>query len=148
MSQVIRAPAEAETIQRQMREVRQEMREDVRELVVSAREMADWTTYVKAYPWLCVGAALAAGFLVVPSRSVIVRPDAEGLIELAKPNKLVVKMEQTPPAKKKGGLLGELIAMASATLLQGGMKYMASQFSEGFKSGGHPHPNGRPGVTS
>jgi len=148
MSQVIRAPAEAETIQQKMRSVREDMRDDVRELVVSAREMTDWTMYVKAYPWLCMGAALAVGFIVVPNRSVVVKPDAEGLIELAKRNKLVVKMQESPPPKKRGGLLTDLLGMAAATLLQSGVKLVTSQISEGFHADGQPHRNGRPGVTS
>jgi len=148
MSQVIQAPAEAESIQRQMRAVREDMRDDVRELVVSAREMTDWTIYVRAYPWLCMGAALAVGFIIVPSRSVVVKPDAEGLIELAKRNKLVVKMQESPPQKKRGSLLGELVGLASATLLQSGLKIITSQISGGFRSDGQPHRNGHPGVTS
>lgn len=148
MSQVIRAPAEAESIQKQMRSVREDIRDDVRELVVSAREMTDWTIYVKAYPWLCLGAAFALGFVVVPSRSVIMKPDAEGLLELARRNKLVVKMQETPPPKKRGGLLNELLSLAAATLLQSGMKVVTSQISQGFNSDGRPHRNGRREVTS
>lgn len=148
MSQVIRAPAEAEAIQRQMRAVREDLRDDMRELVVSAREMTDWSIYVKAYPWLCIGAAFALGFVIVPSRSVIVKPDAEGLIELAKRNKLVVKMHESPQPKKRGGLLNELLGLAAATLLQSGVKVVTSQISAGFHADGQPHRNGRPGVTS
>jgi hypothetical protein len=130
-----------------MREVRQELREDVQDLVCNAQDMADWTIYVRAYPWLCVGAALAAGFLIVPQRPVTIRPDAEGLIELAKRNKLVVKMEETPPpAKKRGGLLSQLVSLALATLLQGGMKVVSSQLSQAMDAATKPHPNGRPGV--
>jgi hypothetical protein len=148
MSQVIQAPGGAEAIQRQMRALREDLRDDVREIVVSAREMTDWSIYVKAYPWLCAGAAFALGFVIVPSRSVIVKPDAEGLIELAKRNKLVVKMQESPPTKKRGGLLNELLSLAAATLLQSGVKLVTSQFSEGFRADGQPHRNGRPGVTS
>jgi len=148
MSQAIRAPAEAETIQKQMRAVREDIRDDMRELVVSAREMTDWTIYVKAYPWLCLGAAFALGFVIVPSRSVIIKPDAEGLMELARRNKLVVKMQESSPQKKRGGLLNELLSLAAATLLQSGMKVVTSQFSQGFSSDGQPHRNGRPGVSS
>ena len=90
MAHVMTPTNDADEVQRQMREVRAELRDDVKELVVSAHEMTDWKRYVRAYPWLCVGGALAAGFLIIPQRSVIVRPDAEGLIELAKRNKLVV----------------------------------------------------------
>jgi len=84
MSAALPVPDEGDDLQRQMRQVRAELRDDVQELVVGAREMADWTRYVRAYPWLCAGAALAVGFILVPQRSHIVRPDADGLIELAK----------------------------------------------------------------
>src|SRR5437762_6297131 len=122
MAQILSASSKADEAQRQMREVRQELREDVQEIVVGAHKIGDWTVYVRAYPWLCVGAAVAAGFMLVPQRSVIVKPDAEGLIELARRNKLVVKMEETPQKQKRGGLLAQLLSMAAATLLQGGLK--------------------------
>jgi len=146
MAQAQTTPSQAEDVQREMREVRQELREDVQELVVNAHQMGDWTVYVRAYPWLCVGAAMAAGFFLVPQRSVIVKPDAEGLIELARRNKLVVKMEQTPPQKKKGGLLAQLVSVAAAALMQGGMKVITSQLSQAMGGASPPHPNGRPGV--
>jgi hypothetical protein len=128
-----------------MRELRHELREDVQEIVVSAHQMGDWTVYVRAYPWLCVGVALAAGYLVVPQRPVIVKPDADGLIELARRNKLVVKMEETPPQKKRGGLMAQLLSVAAAALLQGGLKIASSQLSQAMSGMAH-HSNGRPGV--
>jgi hypothetical protein len=148
MAQVTPPTTEAEDVQRQMRAVRAELRDDVQELVVSANQMADWKRYVRAYPWLCVGGALAVGFLLVPQRSVVVRPDAEGLIELAKRNKLVVKMEETPPPeKKRGGLLAQLVSLAAATLLQGGLKIASEQFSRAMHSAAtHSQGNGRAGV--
>jgi hypothetical protein len=127
--------------------VRAELREDVQELVVSANKMGDWASYVKAYPWLCVGGALAAGFFLVPQRAVIVRPDAEGLIELAKRNKLVVKMEETAPKKKRGGLFADLVSMAAATLLQGGLKIVSQQLTNAVGAAHRPHSNGHAGVT-
>jgi len=146
MAQGIAAPMEADDVQRQMREIRADLRDDVRELVVSANQMADWTRYVRAYPWLCAGAALAVGYLVVPQRPLIVKPDAEGLIELAKRNKLVVKMEEPPPSKKRGGLFTQLASLAAAALVQGGMKLVSQQLTQAMATAGQPHSNGRPGV--
>src|SRR5438046_4577711 len=82
--------SEADEIQREMREIRADLRDDVHEIVESVNKMADWTSYVTAYPWLCVGAALAVGYLVVPQRAVIMRPDADAMVELAKKHKLFV----------------------------------------------------------
>jgi len=121
--------SEADDIQRSMREVRAELREDVKEMVVNAREMTDWTMYVRAYPWLCVGAAAAAGYFLIPQRAQIIKPDAEGLIELAKRHKLVVKMDGGEP-KKKQGLVGGLIGLAASTLLQGALAVATKQFSQ------------------
>jgi hypothetical protein len=144
MSQGDFSSHEAEEIQRQMREIRAELRDDVQELVVSANKMADWTQYVNAYPWLCVGAALAAGYLVVPQRSVIMRPDAAALVELAKKHKLFVNTTEGQAPRKRGGLFGELLGLAAATLLQGGLKIVTTQLTQSF--GPSPTPsNGRPG---
>jgi hypothetical protein len=138
---------EAEEIQRQMREIRAELRDDVQELVVSAEKMADWTQYVTAYPWLCVGAALAAGYLIVPQRAVVMRPDAEAMIELAKKHKLFVNTTAGAPLKKRGGIFAELLGLAAATLLQGGLKIATTQMAQAF-AGPHAQSNGRhPGVT-
>jgi hypothetical protein len=139
---------DAETIQRQMREVRAELREDVQELVVSARDMADWTNYVKAYPWLCVGGALALGFLIVPQRSVVIKPDAEGMIELAKRHKLVVKMEDQPKSKKRASLMGQLLGMAASMVLQRGAAVMTDQMSQMFQREGVARHNGHHGATT
>ena len=122
-------PSEADELQRGMREVRAELREDVRDFVVNAREMTDWTTYVRAYPWLCVGAAAAAGYFLIPQRAQIIKPDAEGLMELARRNKLVVKMDEANP-KKKQGFLASLIGMAAGTVLQGGLALATKQLSQ------------------
>ena len=144
MSQGDFSSHEAEEIQRQMREIRAELRDDVQELVVSANKMADWTQYVNSYPWLCVGAALAAGYLVVPQRAVIMRPDAEALVELAKKHKLFVNTTEGQAPRKRGGLFGELLGLAAATLLQGGLKLVTTQLTQSF--GPSPTPsNGRAG---
>jgi hypothetical protein len=147
MTQILPTTSDADDIQKQMREVRAELREDVQDLVVSAHKMADVAAYVKAYPWLCVGAALAAGYLIVPQRAVIVRPDAEALIELAKKHKLVVKMNnEAAPQKKRGGLFGDLVGLAAATLLQVGLKTATSQLSQALAPPPQHQSNGR-GVT-
>src|SRR3954451_18668069 len=126
MAQPFGTASDAEQIQRQMRELRADLREDVQDVVVSAHKMADIGNYVRAYPWLCVGAALAAGYLVVPQRAVVLRPDAEALVELAKKHKLFVNTADSSTGgkvpRKRGGLFGELLGLAAATLLQGGLK--------------------------
>src|SRR5690606_8863460 len=60
--------SDTSAIQARMRELRDEMNEDVEALVNSTEDLADWRKYVRAQPWLCVGAAALAGFLLAPAR--------------------------------------------------------------------------------
>jgi hypothetical protein len=115
-----------EEIQQQMRQVRRELGEDVQEIVDSARTMTDWRHYVRTYPWVCLGAAAVVGFLVVPSRPQVMRPDAATLKEWARSQKLVVDPAGT--VRTKPTLLGQLAGMATGALVQGGLS-LARQFA-------------------
>src|SRR6476620_11436961 len=78
------SPATQAILQR-MEEVRCDVDEDVQEIVEGARDMGKWRYYVRTYPWVCLGAALAAGYLIVPRRSIGMQPDAQKADELPKP---------------------------------------------------------------
>ncbi len=58
-----------ETVRARMQGIRCDIDQDLEDVSASARSMVDWKHYVKVYPWLCVGAAAALGFLIVPKRS-------------------------------------------------------------------------------
>ncbi len=47
-----------------MEEVRRDLDEDVQDTVEGVRELGDWRSYVKAYPWCFLGAAFATGYLM------------------------------------------------------------------------------------
>ncbi|REK18799.1 MAG: hypothetical protein DWQ37_03050 [Planctomycetota bacterium] len=74
------------------------------------RRLANWRTYLHDYPWACVGAAVAVGYLAVPNRPQIVTPNPDDLAKLAKRNQLVVK--QSPK-----GTTTQNFARTSATFL-------------------------------
>src|SRR5688500_1134350 len=118
----------AEAIRTQMRQVRRELGEDVEGLVDNAQVLTDWRYYVRTYPWLCVGAAAAVGFLIVPSRPQVVRPDPALMAELARARKVVVTPNADPPTKSNSlaGSLGSLIGNA---LLHAGLTLVKQQLS-------------------
>lgn len=124
-------PLEAEDIQRVMQHMRAELREDARDLAESARGLREWQAYVRSYPWLCLGAAAAAGYFLVPSRMMVIRPDTASLLELAKQQKLVVKMDQVA---QKPSLVRSLVGMAAGTLMQVGMAIVTKQANQFFAS--------------
>ena len=92
----------AERIQHRMDDLRSQLDNDLEEVVDSAKEFTDWRTYVRRYPWACVGLAAAIGYLAVPSRVELESPDVDTLLELAKKNKLVV--DANPSPRKREGL--------------------------------------------
>jgi hypothetical protein len=119
-----------------MQQFRAEMREDVREMVASARELTDWTWYVRTYPWLCLGAAAAAGYMLIPSRpQAYAKPDFSDLAELARQQKIVVKMEEP---KSSPGLLGTLVRLAAGPLLQGGLAIAKHQLDQHLRQAAPP----------
>ena len=56
---------DVETIRREMQKVRRDVGEDVNGIIRSAQEIADWRSYLRKYPWVCLGAA--AQLIVVSS---------------------------------------------------------------------------------
>jgi len=60
---------DANELRDRMAHLRARMDDEVVETLEQARELRDWRTYVRRYPWLCVAAAATAGYLLVPRRS-------------------------------------------------------------------------------
>jgi len=129
----------ADEIQREMRQIRVELRDNVQEIVSGARDIVDWQSYVKAYPWLCVGAAAFVGYLLVPSRTTVIRPDPEALRELTKSREM---LEQQ--AKPKKSLVGMVVGMVAASAAQAAMSVASHQVQQLLSSLQQPpaHPTG------
>ena len=83
--------------------IRHELDDDVDEIRESAQTLADWHYYVKNYPWACVGVAAALGYLVVPRKLTIERPDPKSLEKLARNNHLVVEHQSKGPSERRAG---------------------------------------------
>lgn len=127
----------ADELQKQMRAVRSEMGEDVQEIVANARVLSHWQYYVRTYPWVCVGAAAAIGYLLVPQKMHIVRPDAQALAELAKQHRLVVDTQAKP--KSSVDPLGRLMNVAAGFAMQSAMALASRQVQQvlqGLAEGG------------
>ena len=138
----------ADEIERQMRNLRSDLREEVQEIVENARVMTDWHYYVRSYPWLCLGAAAALGYLLVPPRVQVVKPDAAMLADLVRQHQVAVNAQVQPrPAR---GLVGSLVNMAAGAALQGAMavaSHQINQFLQGLASPPSPPPVSAPPVS-
>lgn len=139
----------AEQIQRQMHQVRTDLREDVRELVESAREMGVWQRYVQAYPWACLGVAALAGYLIVPRRTHVAGPSARQIADLVD-SQVSQRLEQSSGAS--GSLVSNLASSAMRLALNGllnqGVSILGQQLNQYLAQSlashsGEPHTNGK-----
>ena len=95
-----------------MQQLRRKIGGEMEDMSASARTMIDWKHYVKTYPWVCLGAAAALGFLIVPKRSKAINAEPATPTELTKSGHLVV---QPAPAAARGwveGLLAIVVSIA------------------------------------
>jgi hypothetical protein len=111
----------AEQIRVRMDSMRDHLSEHVDDVVESAGQIVDWREYVTRYPWACLAATFAVGYLLVPARLEILRPDADALLELAKRKKVVV--ETAPSPQKHGGVTGMLLSAAANAAVRGVVSY-------------------------
>lgn len=111
---------DTKAIRQRMEEVRCDLDEDVQEIVEGARDMGEWRTYVRSYPWISLGAALAVGYLIVPRRHLGIKPDARTLAELAKQSRLLA----TSDLPTKGNTRGMLLAFVGNLVLRGVSSYV------------------------
>ncbi len=125
-------PLSAEQLREEMARVRRDLNLNYGEVVENARDMADWRYYVRRYPWASLGVAAALGYLVVPNRVELIRPDASELLKLAKKNKLVV--EPKPSAEPKSSVGGALFNMMASMLVRGAIAYVGQKVG---KTAGH-----------
>jgi hypothetical protein len=95
-----------------MAALRRDLTDDVQSVSQSARALTDWRNYVMRFPFAAAGAALAAGFFLVPKRPEVIVPDPETLAAMAKKNQVWVKTGSPKPIEKGHGVMGGLLAMA------------------------------------
>ena len=119
---------ETNAIRQRMEEVRCELDQDVQGIVEGARDMRDWRSYVRSYPWVCVGAAVAAGYLLAPRRPAAMQPSAEAIAELVKQSRLA----ETPLVTPLGKARGLLFRSVGNLVIQGVSAYVGQQAGKHF----------------
>jgi hypothetical protein len=97
-----------------MQDVRRDVGEDVRGIVETAKTLSDWRYYVKNHPWACVGAALAAGFVLAPRGRHKAPPDMQELAALLKKYNVPV----APPRAGNQGLARTLVGLAAPIVMR------------------------------
>jgi hypothetical protein len=120
----------AEQLREEMRQLRSHMDADVDSIVENTRGLLDWHSYFESAPWISLGAAALAGYLLVPSKVRTTQVDLEQLIELAKHRPVVVS-DQPAPAK---GMAGPAISKVVMNLVWRAALALATQQLNQFLS--------------
>ena len=110
-------------IRQRMDQVRCDLDEDVQGIVEGAREMGQWRHYLKNYPWIGAGLALAAGYLIVPRRAVGMLRSSDTLAQLASQGSTLASSHLLA----KGSVGGRLLELAADLALRGVSRYVAQR---------------------
>jgi hypothetical protein len=119
---------QTKAIRQRMEEVRCDLDQDVQGIVEGARNMRDWRSYVRTYPWVCAGAALAVGYWITPRRHVAMQPNAETIAAFVEQGRLAATSLVTPLGKARGLLLRSL----GNLVIQGVSAYVGQKAGEHF----------------
>jgi hypothetical protein len=126
-------PPRDESIRGRMRHLRSDIDRDMENTAATARDMLDWKHYVKTYPWVCLGAAAALGFLIVPKRPAAMSPDLATLTELARTGQLIVE----PAPVTMRGLGGVLLASVANIAVRQAAAYLGQAVGHLLETAGH-----------
>jgi len=112
MIQAMNDPPLDDTVRARMQGIRCDIDQDLEDVSASARSLVDWKHYVKAYPWVCLGAAAALGFLIVPKRSAAASGDLPAPAEPANTSRPVVPSAPTVARGVVDALVGAVAGIA------------------------------------
>jgi len=101
-----------DTVRARMQGMRCDIDQDLEDVSASARSMVDWKHYVKTYPWVCLGATVALGFLIVPKRSTAINADVAPPTEPAKTGHRVVNSARTAACGLVDALVATVVSIA------------------------------------
>lgn len=122
---------DTETIRKRMEKIRCDLDEDVQDIVEGARDLGQWRYYVKTYPWICVGAAVAAGYFIVPRRTVGSQSDASTRADPATQSRVFVT-PNSPPQGGGSSVRGALLTFVGNLVLRSALKFVGQQAGKLF----------------
>lgn len=139
MTWIVEDTREVEAILRRMEQIRRGLDEDVQDIVEGARDFGNWRYYVRAYPWICLGAAVAGGYLIVPRRraSWPVAPANNDHVGL---NDEQPAQGSSAPSRSKSSVGGAVLAFVGSLLLRTAISHGVRKLDELYAS----HARGAP----
>jgi hypothetical protein len=115
-------------IQRRMAQIRLEMHQDVQGAVRGAQSLTDWRSVVRSHPWLAIGTAVAAGYLIVPHRRreihTVLAPSAARVHDAPASSPI-----QPADIRRAGtGTIGTIFSLLAPVAVRAAQNYALKQF--------------------
>jgi hypothetical protein len=121
----------AEAIRRRMAELRRELTSDVRDVRRTAREMSNPLYYIRHFPWASAAVAAGIGYLLVPKKKQIIKPDPEMLAEMIKKHQ--INLDPIKATNESQGMLKSLAVMGLTWAVRTGLTYVGEQLAHAAK---------------
>lgn len=126
----------AEEIRRRMTHIRNEIDDDVDDLVAGTKSLFDWRDYVRSNPLPSVGVAVALGALLVPvKKQASIKADATEVANLLGNKKLVVA--PNAKVKQRSTLAGTIAATVAGTVVRAAIGYAGQRASAVIHNSGN-----------
>lgn len=128
-------------LRRRMAELRRELECDVREVTRGAQVMTDWKFYVRKFPWAVAGVAVIAGYMLIPKRKPMIKPDADTIARLVKEKK--IRVQSVTPDPNKPGIMKSILMMGLTWAVRSGVQYATQQMAAAAQNRGQSGQSSR-----
>jgi len=134
----VSADEPAENICRRMAELRRELVHDMQDVSRSAKAMASPSFYIRKFPWATLAIAAGVGYMLIPKKKQIIKPDMEALAELVRKNQ--VNINAPKAAEESQGMVKTLAVMGLTWAAKAGMNYVIQQLTTAATKAAEPKP--------
>jgi hypothetical protein len=126
--------ASADELRQEMARIRAGARGKAFQLKHETKQLLEWKRYFGLFPWGILGAALLAGYFLVPTRRSAPRHDSED-----EPNddrrrrssKSEQESQETAQTVKRAGLMTAALGFAGTVIYRAGLNYVTRRLVEG-----------------
>jgi len=129
-----------------MAQLRRELTHDVEDVARSAKAMASPSYYVRKFPWATLAVAAGMGYLLIPKKKQVIKPDMEALAELIRKNQVNVNTGKV--AEESQGMVKTLAVMGLTWAAKAGMNYIIQQVTTAATNATEPKSKPSPTPSS
>ena len=122
------ASNDIDSIRQQMAQIRHELHQDVRGVVVNAEAVTDWRRYYRMYPWPSLAVALAIGYFIVPKRRRKIPRDLVTRADIAQVREAVQATKEPEKKAATKGVIGALFGMLVPVVVRAAQGYAVQYF--------------------